>query len=154
MGLSWQLGKTHKLILLRETFLAHLGGVLVLHRNVSQILAISDFFKQRNYQKNLVIKEENYKYITLSQTSCLNLDKFGIGNCISDCQSAPFASLDLIFTSSTSVSAHIFLFKLIIDFRLECFQAGGWGVLEKHANKHFYQQNQFVILPLVGPRLG
>ena len=55
------------------------------------------FYKQRNYQKNLVSKEENCKYITLSQTSCLNLDKFGIGNCISDCRSAPFAGQDLIF---------------------------------------------------------
>ena len=69
------------------------GGrrVLVLHKNVSQILAIIDFFKQRNYRKNLVSKEENYKYITLSQTSCLNLDKFGVGNYISDCRLAPFA---------------------------------------------------------------
>ena len=67
-------------------FLAHLGGgegVSVLHKNVSQILAIINLFKQRNYRKNLISKEENYGYITLSQTSCLNLDKFGVGNYIS-----------------------------------------------------------------------
>ena len=96
--------------------------VSVLHKNVSQILAIIDFFKQRNYRKNLVSKEENYRYITLSQTSCLNLDRFGIGNYISfnsDCRSAPFAGLDLIFrVIYVSKRTH---FKLIIDFRLECF---------------------------------
>ena len=96
----------------------------VLHKNVSQILAIMDFFKQRNYRKNLVSKEENYRYITLSQTSCLNLHKFGIGNYISDCPSAPFTGLDLIFCV-IYVSERTY-FKLIIDFRLECFQAGGW----------------------------
>ena len=62
-----QLGKTHKSILLRETFLCTFGGggcgggVGVLHKNVSQILAIIDFFKQRNYWKNLVSKEEYYR---------------------------------------------------------------------------------------------
>ena len=39
---------------------ARLGGG-GLHKNVSQILAIIDFFKQRNYRKNLVSKEEYYK---------------------------------------------------------------------------------------------
>ena len=34
------------------------GGGGGLHKNVSQILAITDFFKQRNYPKNLVSKEE------------------------------------------------------------------------------------------------
>ena len=101
------------------------GGVSVLHKNVSQILAIIDFFKQRNYRENLVSKEENYRYITLCQTSCLNLDKFGVGNYTSDCRSAPFAGLDLIFrVIYVSERTH---FKLIIDFRLECFQVGGWG---------------------------
>ena len=38
----------------------HVWGVGVLHKNVSQILAIIDFFKQRNYQKNFVSKEEYY----------------------------------------------------------------------------------------------
>ena len=104
------------------------GGVSVLHKNVSQILAIIDFFKQRNYRTNLVSKEENHRYITLYQTSCLNLDKFGIGNCISDCRSASFARLDLIFrVNYVSERTH---FKLIIDFRLKCFQAGRWGLRE------------------------
>ena len=30
--------------------------------------------------------------VTLSQTSRLNLDKFGVGNYIPDCRSVPFAS--------------------------------------------------------------
>ena len=49
------LGKAHKSILPRETFFSRL------HKNVSQILAIIDFFKQRNYRKNLVSKEEYYR---------------------------------------------------------------------------------------------
>ena len=61
------LGKTQKLILLRETFFARWGGggggggEGGLHKNVSQILAMIDFFKQRNYRKNLVSKEEYYR---------------------------------------------------------------------------------------------
>ena len=55
------LWKTHKSILLRETFFARLGGGGGLHKNVSQILAIIDFFKQRNYRKNLVSKEGYYR---------------------------------------------------------------------------------------------
>ena len=47
-----KLGKT------RETFFARLGGEGEgeggLRKYVSQILAIIDFFKQRNYRKNLV----------------------------------------------------------------------------------------------------
>ena len=59
-----QLGKTHKSILLRETFFRIFfwgGGGGGLHKNVSQILAIIDFLKQRNYWKNLVRKEEYYR---------------------------------------------------------------------------------------------
>ena len=39
-------------------------GVSVLDKNVSQVNsnAIIDFFKQRNYQRNLVSKEENYMH--------------------------------------------------------------------------------------------
>ena len=83
-------------------------GVSILHKNVSQILAIIDFFTQRNYRKNLVNKEENYRYITLSQTSGLNLDKLGVGNYISNCRSAPFAGLDLIFLRHLRQQAHTF----------------------------------------------
>ena len=46
IGLTWELlGKIHRSILLRETFLARLGGGGVLRKNVSQILAIIDFFQ-------------------------------------------------------------------------------------------------------------
>ena len=120
--LTWEiLGKIHKSILLRKTFFARLGGGGGgLRKNVSQILVIIDFFKQRNYWKNLVSKEEYNIYIyiyigniilsqtsrlslnkfgiciyigniILSQTSRLSLNKFGICNYILDCQSAPFA---------------------------------------------------------------
>ena len=51
---------SHKSILLRETFLHFCFGE-DLHKNVSQILAIIDFFKQRNCWKNLISKEEYYK---------------------------------------------------------------------------------------------
>ena len=37
------------------------GGGGGLHKNVSQILAIIDFFKQKNYPKNRVRKEEYYR---------------------------------------------------------------------------------------------
>ena len=57
------LGKTYKSILLRETFFCTFGGEGGggLHKNVFQILAIINFFKQRNYGKNLVSKEEYYR---------------------------------------------------------------------------------------------
>ena len=38
-----------------------MGNVWGLLKNVSQILAIIDFFKQRNYRRNLVSKEEYYR---------------------------------------------------------------------------------------------
>ena len=59
--LTWELlGKIHRSILLGETFL-HVwgrGGGGGLRKNVSQILAIIDFFKQKNCRKNVVSKEE------------------------------------------------------------------------------------------------
>ena len=44
-----------------NVFLHVWGGGGGLHKNVSQILAIIDFFKQRNYWKNRVRKEEYYR---------------------------------------------------------------------------------------------
>ena len=61
----------------------HIWGVGILHNNVSQILAIIDFFKERNYRENRVRKEEYYR-----QQVVLSLDRFGVGNYIPDCQSA------------------------------------------------------------------
>ena len=43
---------------IRYNFLIDLEGGLF--KNVSQILAIIDFFKQENYQKNFVSKAEEY----------------------------------------------------------------------------------------------
>ena len=68
------------------------GRVGVLHKNVSQILAIIDFFKQKKLlEKTLSARRNIISNITLSKTSHLNLDKFGTGNYIPDCRSAPFA---------------------------------------------------------------
>ena len=38
----------------------------------------------------VISKEEYYSKITINQTSRLNFDKFGRGNYIPDCRSAPF----------------------------------------------------------------
>ena len=82
------LGKTHKTILPRETFFARLGGGGGggVHKNVSQMLAIIDFFN-RQIMENVVSKEEcyNIRKNVISQISRLNLDKFGVSNCIPDC---------------------------------------------------------------------
>ena len=59
-----------------------------LHKNSSQILAIIDFFKRRNYQKTSSVRKNTIANINLSQISCSNLDKFGVGNGIPDCRSA------------------------------------------------------------------
>ena len=61
---------------------------------------------------------------------------FGIGNYISDCQSALFAGLDVDLIIRIIYISQCTHFKLMIDFRLECFQAGGGGggrVSEKRA---------------------
>ena len=47
------LGKAHKSILLKETFFARLGDVRVLHKNVSQILAVIDFSSKEIARKTL-----------------------------------------------------------------------------------------------------
>ena len=54
----------------------------------SQILATTDFFK---HWKTLSARKNIISKITINQTSRLNLDKFGGGNYIPDCRSAPFA---------------------------------------------------------------
>ena len=90
--LTWELlGKIHRSILLRETFFARLGRGVGgwgggLRKNASQILAIIDFFQA----EKLPEKPCQQGRITLSQTSCLSLNKFGVGNYIPDCRSAPF----------------------------------------------------------------
>ena len=75
-----RLGKTHKSKKIREdsqidfatgnVSFARLGwggGGGGGHKNVSQISAIIDFFKQRNYRKNLVGKEEYYRQYNFKQ---------------------------------------------------------------------------------------
>ena len=62
----------------------------VLHKNVSQILAIIDFSSKEITRKILSARKNTMSNITLSQTSSLDLDKFGGGNYIPDCRSAPF----------------------------------------------------------------
>ena len=86
--LTWELlGKIHRSILLRETFFARLG--VQLRKNVSQILALIDFFSSREITgKTLSARKNIIGNITLSQTSCLSLNKFGVGHYIPDCRSA------------------------------------------------------------------
>ena len=62
----------------------------VLHMNVSQILAIIDFSIKEITRKILSARKNTISNITLSQTSSLDLDKFGEDNYIPDCRSAPF----------------------------------------------------------------
>ena len=83
-------------ILLREAFFCMFrggggGGEGVLHKNISQILAIIDFSSREITRKILSARKNTLSNITLSQTSCLDFDKFGGGNYIPDCRSAPFA---------------------------------------------------------------
>ena len=66
-------------------------GVGGLHKNVSQILAIIDFSSREITGKTLSARKNIIGNITLSQTSRLSLDTFGVGNYIPDCRSAPFA---------------------------------------------------------------
>ena len=75
-----------------ETFL-HLGGGGggLLHNNVSQILATNNFSSGETDRNFLSVLKNFIGNINLGQTSHLNLGKFGIGNDIPDCRSAPFA---------------------------------------------------------------
>ena len=80
------LGKTHKSILLRETFFfLHVwgggGGQEQRFSNVSN----NRFFNREITGKTLPAWKNVIGNITLSQTSGLNLDKFGVGNYIPDC---------------------------------------------------------------------
>ena len=56
----------------RSVFLHVWGG---LRKNVSQILAIIDFFKQRNYRRNLVSKEEYYRQQNFKPNKLFKLEQ-------------------------------------------------------------------------------
>ena len=58
-----------------------------LYKNVSQILEIIEFFKQRKYRKNLVSKEEYYRQHNFKPNKSF---KLSVGNYIPDCRSTPF----------------------------------------------------------------
>ena len=60
----------------------------VLHKNISQILAIIDFSSREIARETLSVRMNIVGSINLLQTSHLNFDKFGIGNNIPDCPSA------------------------------------------------------------------
>ena len=51
------------------------GGGGGLRKNVSQILAIIDFFKQINYRKNLVSKEEYYRQDNFKPNKLFKLEQ-------------------------------------------------------------------------------
>ena len=83
------LGKTYKSILLRETFFARWEGVT---QERFSNFSNNRFFSRREItRKTLSARKNIIGNITLSQTSRLSLDKFGAGNHIPDCRSAPFA---------------------------------------------------------------
>ena len=67
------------------------GGGGGLSKNVSQILAIIDFSSREITGKTLSARKNIIGNITLSQTSRLSFNKFGVGNYIPDCRTAPFA---------------------------------------------------------------
>ena len=53
------------------------GGEGGLHKNVSQILATIDFFKQRNYRKNLFSEEEYYRQHNFEPNKSFKLGQIG-----------------------------------------------------------------------------
>ena len=74
-----------------ETFFALSGGGGGVNKNVSQILATINVSSGEIYGKFLLVCKHFIGNINLGQTGLLNVDKFGIGNDISHCRSAPFA---------------------------------------------------------------
>ena len=65
------------------------GGGGELHKNISQILATINLLSGEIARKTLSVRKNFIGNIHLSQTSCLNLDKFSSGNeiPIPDCRS-------------------------------------------------------------------
>ena len=126
--LTWELlGKIHISILLWETFYARLGGGGGLHKNVSQIFAIIDFFKQRNYRKNLVSKGEYYKQHNFKTNKLFKLEQIWrrqlhswlpIGTIRINDSPTRLGLGPILRVIYISERTH---FKLIIDFRLERF---------------------------------
>ena len=77
--LTWELlGKIHRSILLRETFFARLGGGgggAVTQERFSNFSTNRFFFKQRNYRKNLVSKEEHYRQHNFKPNKLFKLEQ-------------------------------------------------------------------------------
>ena len=67
------------------------GGRGGLRKNVSQILAVIDFFKQRNYRKNLVSKEQYYRQHNFKPDKSFKLEQIWRRQLHPDCRSAPVA---------------------------------------------------------------
>ena len=139
------------------------GGGGGLHKNVSQILAIIDFFKQRNYRKNLLSKEEYYRQHNFEPNKSFKLGQIRRRQLHSR---LPIGTICINYRPTRlglgSILRVIYIgertnFKLIIDFKLERFQAGGggggggwgrWGLRER-CKKRFLEHNRFVSLPLL-----
>ena len=123
--LTWELlGKIHRSILLRETFFARLGELC---KNISQILAIIDFFKQRNYWKNLVSKEEYYRQHNFEANKLFKVEqiwrrplhsRLPIGTVRINYSPTHLGLGPILCVIYISKRTH---FKLIIDFILERF---------------------------------
>ena len=103
------------------------GGMGVLHKNVSQILATIDFFKQRHYWKNLVSKEEYYRQHNFEPNKSFKLGQIGrrqlhswllIGTIRVNYRPTRLGLGLILRVIYISEPTH---FKLIIDFRLERF---------------------------------
>ena len=60
-------------------------------KNVSKILAIINISSRESTGKTLSVRKNIIGNINFSQTSRLNMDKFGVGNDNPDCRLAPFS---------------------------------------------------------------
>ena len=101
-----------------------------LYKSDSQILATIDFSCRQIARKTLSVRKNFTGNINLSQTSRLNLDKFGIGNdipVITDRHCSQTIGLMVAQGSILRVvhSSKFTHFNLIIDFGLESFQTKG-----------------------------
>ena len=75
----------------RKHFFECLGGRGFIQERFSNFSNNRFFQAEKLLEITLSARKNIIGNITLSKTSRLNLDKFGVGNYIPDCQSAPFA---------------------------------------------------------------
>ena len=140
--LTWELlGKTHKSILLRETFFYctfffFLGGGEGFMQKRFSNFSNNRFFMQRNYRKNVVSKEEYYRQHNFKPNKSFKLEQIWrrqlhswlpMGTIRINYRPTRLGLGPILRVIYISERTH---FKLIIDFRLERFRAGGGGLRE------------------------